>query len=145
MQQNIVTPEIAFVTLSWYSVIRLSLVKFFPAALSLSSEAIKSINRIEKFLFLEEFGERLSGRNAMRGSNNGVENSTDVDNAKSASFVIARNVIYLSLNNGRLVKANVITSEVESIHKLSGSKILRPKVFNGNMYLLKNNAIIKTE
>ena len=64
---------------------------------------------------------------------------------KPTGFVIARNAIYLSLNNGRLIKANVITSEVETVYKLSGSKILRPKVFNGNMYLIKNNAIIKTE
>ena len=64
---------------------------------------------------------------------------------KPTGFVIARNTIYLSLNNGRLIKSNVITGEQESVHKLSGSKILRPKVFNGNMYLIKNNAIIKTE
>ena len=64
---------------------------------------------------------------------------------KPTGFVLARNAIYLSLNNGRLIKSNVITGEQESIHKLSGSKILRPKVFNGNMYFIKNNAIIKTE
>ena len=64
---------------------------------------------------------------------------------KPTGFVLARNTIYLSLNNGRLIKSNVTTGELESVHKLSGSKILRPKVFNGNMYLIKNNAIIKTE
>ena len=64
---------------------------------------------------------------------------------KPTGFVIARNIMYLSLNNGRLIKANVSTGEELSIHKLSGSKILRPNVFNGHMYILKNNAIIKTE
>ena len=64
---------------------------------------------------------------------------------KPTGFVIARNTMYLSLNNGRLIKANVSTGEVLSIHKLSGSKILRPNIFNGHMYILKNNAIIKTE
>ena len=64
---------------------------------------------------------------------------------KPTGFVLARNIIYLSLNNGRLIKSNVTTGELESVHKLSGSKILRPKVFNRNMYLIKNNAIIKTE
>ena len=53
--------------------------------------------------------------------------------------------MYLSLNNGRLIKANVSTGEELSIQKLSGSKILRPNVFNGHMFILKNNAIIKTE
>ena len=64
---------------------------------------------------------------------------------KPTGFVIARNIMYLSLNNGRLIKANVSTGEELSIHKLSGSKILRPNVFNGHMFILKNNAIIKTE
>ena len=64
---------------------------------------------------------------------------------KPTGFVIARNIMYLSLNNGRLIKANVSTGEELSIHKLSGSKILRPNVFDGHMYILKNNAIIKTE
>ncbi len=64
---------------------------------------------------------------------------------KPTGFVIARNIMYLSLNNGRLIKANVSTGEVLSIHKLSRSKILRPNVFDGHMYILKNNAIIKTE
>ncbi len=64
---------------------------------------------------------------------------------RPTGFVIARNKIYLSLNNGRLIKVNISTGEDESINKLSGSKILRPKVFNDNMYIVKNNAIIKTE
>ena len=63
---------------------------------------------------------------------------------KPAGFIIARNKIYLSLNNGRLIKADVSTGIEENIYKLSGSKILRPKIFGDNMYLLKNNAIIKT-
>ncbi len=63
---------------------------------------------------------------------------------KPSGFIIARNKIYLSLNNGRLIKADVTTGIEENIYKLSGSKILRPNVFGNNMYLLKNNAIIKT-
>ena len=77
---------------------------------------------------------------------NMLKNIKDKKNKiKPTGFVIARNKIYLSLNNGRLIKADFITGEVESINKLSGSKILRPKVFNDNMYIIKNNAIIKTE
>ena len=64
---------------------------------------------------------------------------------KPSGFLIARNKIYLSLNNGRLVKANVSTGIEENIYKLGGSKILRPNVFGDNMYLLKNNSIIKTD
>ena len=64
---------------------------------------------------------------------------------KPTGFIIAKNKIYLSLNNGRLIKADVTSGAFESISKLNGSKILRPNIFNDNMYILKNNAIIKTE
>ena len=63
---------------------------------------------------------------------------------KPTGFVIGRNKIYLSLNNGRLIKTDVTTGIEENIHKLSNSKLLRPNIFFNKMYLLKNNAIIKT-
>ena len=77
---------------------------------------------------------------------NMLKNVKDKKNKiKPTGFVVARNIIYLSLNNGRMIKANLNTGDELSMHKLSGSKILRPNVFNGHMYILKNNAIIKTE
>ena len=92
MQQNIVTPEIAFLTLSWYNVIRLSLMKFFPAGLSLSSEAIKSINRVEKFLLLEEFQERYDARKIAKYNNGLIENKTSVSHNSSINYLHAKNV-----------------------------------------------------
>ena len=59
-------------------------------------------------------------------------------------FIIARNKIYLSLSNGKLIKADLTTGIEESIYKISNSKILRPNVFYDKMYILKHNAIIKT-
>jgi len=64
---------------------------------------------------------------------------------KPAGFVIARNKIYLSLNNGRLIKSDVTTGIEENVFKISNSKILRPNIFGDKMYLLKHNAIIKTD
>ena len=64
---------------------------------------------------------------------------------KPSGFVIARNKIYLSLNNGRLIKADVTTGIEENVFKISNSKILRPNIFGDKMYLLKHNAIIKTD
>jgi len=63
---------------------------------------------------------------------------------KPIGFVIARNKIYLSLNNGRLIKIDVLSGLQENIFKIHGSKISRPYVFNGNMYLIKDKAIIKS-
>ena len=63
---------------------------------------------------------------------------------KPIGFVLAKNKIYLSLSTGRLVKIDLKTGLQENIFKLHGSKISRPYVFNGSMYLSKDNAIIKT-
>ena len=77
--------------------------------------------------------------------NNTLANIKNKNNeVKPIGFVVARNKIYLSLNNGRLLKIDIKTGLQENIYKLHGSKISRPYVFNGNMYLIKDNAIIKT-
>ena len=52
---------------------------------------------------------------------------------KPSGFIIARNKIYLSLNNGRVIKTDVTTGIEENIYKLSGSKLLRPKIFGKNL------------
>ncbi len=77
--------------------------------------------------------------------NNTLANIKNKNNeVKPIGFVVAKNKIYLSLNNGRLLKIDIKTGLQENIFKLHGSKISRPYVFNGNMYLIKDNAIIKT-
>ena len=77
--------------------------------------------------------------------NNTLANIKNKNNeVKPVGFVVARNKIYLSLNNGRLLKIDIKTGLQENIYKLHGSKISRPYVLNGNMYLIKDNAIIKT-
>ncbi len=63
---------------------------------------------------------------------------------KPEGFILARNKIYLSLNNGRLIKTDLATNNEERVYKLTNSKILRPNIFSDKMYLLKHNAIIKT-
>jgi len=60
-----------------------------------------------------------------------------------SGFIIARNKIYLSLNNGRLIKTDVATGSNVNIFKLGNSKISRPNIFDSKMYLLKDNAIIR--
>ncbi len=77
---------------------------------------------------------------------NMLKNVKDKKNQiKPSGFLIAGNKIYLSLNNGRLIKADLSTGVEETIKKISNSKILRPNIFRENMYLLKNNAIIKID
>ena len=63
---------------------------------------------------------------------------------KPTGFIIAKSKIYLSLNNGRLIKTDIATGVEEKNIKISNSKILRPNIFADSMYIMKDNAIIKT-
>ena len=58
-------------------------------------------------------------------------------------FIIAQNVIYLSTSVGKIIKISIFDSEIEKIIKLNNDKISRPYINNKNIYLIKNNAIIK--
>jgi len=76
---------------------------------------------------------------------NALININDKKNKiKPTGFVLAKNKIYLSLNNGRLIKIDILSGKQENIFKLAGSKISRPFIFNNNMYLIKDNSIIKS-
>ena len=64
---------------------------------------------------------------------------------KPTGFIIANSKIYLSLNNGRLIKTDIKSGIEENIFKISNSKILRPNIYGDKMYLLTKNAIIKID
>ena len=58
-------------------------------------------------------------------------------------FIVAKNKIYLSLNNGKLITINITSGKSIDVIKIDGNKISRPYVLNKSMYLLKDNAILK--
>ena len=82
--------------------------------------------------------------NIVRATNALSDIKDKKNRVKPSGFIIAKNKIYLSLNNGRLLLIDIATGKQENIFKLHGSKISEPYIFNGNMYLIKNKAIIKT-
>ena len=51
----------------------------------------------------------------------------------------------MSLSNGRLLKVNIKDGKTKDIIKIDGSKISRPYTLNKQMYILRNDAIIKVE
>ena len=59
-------------------------------------------------------------------------------------FVVGKNQIYTSLSNGELIIIDILTGKSKEIIKLSGDKISRPYVMNDSLYIVKNNAVIKT-
>ena len=83
--------------------------------------------------------------------NGNIIRATDVfskfkkrDKITPIGFIVAKNRAYVSTNNGRIVKVNLLNSEIEEIIKLNNEKISRPFINNGNIFLIKNNAIIKS-
>jgi len=59
-------------------------------------------------------------------------------------FVVGKNKIYTSLSNGELIIIDILTGKSKEIIKLTGDKISRPYVMNDSLYIVKNNAVIKT-
>jgi hypothetical protein len=51
--------------------------------------------------------------------------------------------VYLSLSNGRLIIIETLTGKPIDIKKIDNEKISRPYVLNNDMYIIKDNAILK--
>ena len=65
------------------------------------------------------------------------------DSIKPTGFIIGKNKIYLSTNSGRLLIVDISTGKTISTLKIDNNKILRPKILNEKLFIVKNNSIIK--
>ena len=64
-------------------------------------------------------------------------------NIKPTGFVVGLNNIYLSTDNGRLLVIDIASGKAISTLKIDNEKISKPFVQNKNLFLIKDNAIIK--
>ena len=64
-------------------------------------------------------------------------------NIKPEGFIITKEKIYLSLNNGRLIIIDILTGKALDVIKIDNGKISRPYIFNNDMFIVKDNAILK--
>ncbi|MDC3082037.1 PQQ-like beta-propeller repeat protein [Candidatus Pelagibacter sp.] len=74
-----------------------------------------------------------------------LKNFKDKLKIKPIGFIHAKNKVYVSLNNGRLVTINSSTGIQENVTKINNSKISRPYILNNSMYLIKDNGLAKIE
>ena len=65
------------------------------------------------------------------------------DNIKPIGFIVSQDKVYLSLSNGRLIIIETLTGKPIDIKKIDNQKISRPYVLNNDMYIIKDNAILK--
>ena len=64
-------------------------------------------------------------------------------NVKPEGFIVTKDKIYLSLNNGRLIVIDILNGKPSKIVKIDNEKISRPYVLNNNMYIVRDSSIIK--
>ena len=62
---------------------------------------------------------------------------------KPVGFVIGINNIYLTTDNGRLLVIDIKTGKTNSILKIDNDKISRPFIVDKDLFVVKDNAIIK--
>ena len=60
-----------------------------------------------------------------------------------SGFIVAKDNINLSLNNGKLIIVNITTGKSTDIIKIGSEKISRPYILNNNMYIVRDNAVLK--
>ena len=64
-------------------------------------------------------------------------------NIKPTGFIVGKDNIYLSTNHGRLLIIDIKTGLTTSTIKIDNEKISRPAVLNQNLFIIKDNSIIK--
>ncbi len=64
---------------------------------------------------------------------------------KPTGFIIGKSNIYLTTDNGRLLVIDAKTGKTNSILKIDNDKISRPFIFSKNLFVVKDNAIIKLD
>lgn len=64
-------------------------------------------------------------------------------NIKPTGFVVGLNKIYLSTSNGRLLIIDIKSGKTISTLKIDNNKISKPFILNKNLFLIKDNAVIK--
>ena len=62
---------------------------------------------------------------------------------KPSGFIVGKKNIYLSTNHGRLLVIDTLTGQTISTLKIDNQKISRPLILDKNLFLVKDNAIIK--
>ena len=67
----------------------------------------------------------------------------DRSKIKPVGFVVGMKDIYLSTSNGKLIIIDIASGKTISTLKIGNEKISRPLIVNKNMFIIKDNAIIK--
>ena len=66
-------------------------------------------------------------------------------NIYPTGFIVGLNKVYISTSNGRLLVINILSGKIISTLKIDNDRISKPFIKNKNLYLIKDNAIIRLD
>ena len=87
------------------------------------------------FIYIQEFKDFINAFALI-----GVADRTTVI---PIGFIVSKKKIYISLSNGNLVSVDLLTGKSLDVVKIDGEKISRPYIFNNEMFVIRDNAILK--
>ena len=61
------------------------------------------------------------------------------------SFLIGKKNVYLNLNNGKIIRIKILDGKFFDLSKIDNKEISQSYVFNQNLFLLKENSLIKLD
>ena len=64
---------------------------------------------------------------------------------KPSGFIIGSKNIYLNTDNGRLIVIDVFTGKSLAMLKIDNESLSRPFILDNNLFIIKDNAIIKLD
>ena len=70
----------------------------------------------------------------------GKKNKNDII---PVGFIVGINDIYLTTNKGRLLIIDISSGKTKSSIKIDNAQISRPFILNQNLYIVKDNGIVK--
>ena len=64
---------------------------------------------------------------------------------QATGFIVGKNKIYVSINNGKILVASIKSGKIISSIRIDNEYISRPFILNKNLFVIKENGIIKVE
>ena len=64
---------------------------------------------------------------------------------KPTGFIVGKNDVYLTTDNGRLLVVDITTGKIKSTIQVDRDKILRPSVLNESLFVITENSIVKID
>ena len=98
------------------------------------------LNKMNPITFIDNIFDKIpeNSRFYIPKKGTGIKN-----NFIPIGFIVGLEDIYLTGSNGKLFVIDILTGKIRSVLKIDREKISRPYISNKNMFLVKNNSIIK--